>query len=75
MRCFAKKKIETADMHARQGYLGAVVSEIRVNDHRILIVSDKARLPTGIASHPASAGKVIGFVRKWRTTRNKDANL
>jgi hypothetical protein len=51
-----------------------VISEIRVNEHRILIVSDKARLPTGIASHPASAGKVIGFVRKWRTTRNKDAN-
>ena len=75
MRRFARKKIETANMQARQADLGAVISEIRVNDHRILIVSDKARLPAGIANHQPSAGKVIGFVRKRRTMRNKDANL
>ena len=70
MRRFARKKIETADMHARQACLGAVVSAIRVKDHRIMIASDKAKLPTGIASHQASAGKVIGFVHKWRAMRN-----
>ena len=69
----ARQKIQTAGMQTRQAYLGAVISEIRFNDHRILIVGDKARLPTGIASHQASAGKVSGFVRKWRTVR--DSNL
>ena len=64
MRRFARKKIETADMHARQAYLGAVVSAIRVKDHRIMIASDKAKLPTGIAGRRTSAGKVIGFVGK-----------
>ena len=75
MRRFVRQKIETASMQARQAYLGAVISEIRVNDHRILIVSDKARLPAGVANHQPTAGKVIGFVRKRRTMRNKDVNL
>ena len=70
MRRFERHKIETAGMHTRQVYLGAVVSAIRVKDHRIMIASDKAKLPTGIASHQASAGKVIGFVHKWRAMRN-----
>ena len=64
MRRFERQKIETAGMHARQAYLGAAVSEIRVNDQGIMIIGDKARLPTGIAGRRTSAGKVIGFVGK-----------
>jgi len=49
--------------------------EIRVDDHKIQIIGDKANLAAVIAGQQTVAGKVSGFVRKWRTMRNKDDNL
>jgi hypothetical protein len=70
-----KEKIETADIQARKAYLQAVISEIRVADDKIQIIGDKASLAAVIAGQQVADGKVRGFVRKWRTMRNKDDNL
>ena len=60
-----RQKIETADIQARKAYLATVVSEVRVDDHRIQIIGDKANLAAVIAGQQTAAGKVSGFVRKW----------
>ena len=40
-----RQKIETADMLARESYVGAVISEIRVGDHKVQIIGDNRRSP------------------------------
>ncbi|WP_395688404.1 hypothetical protein [Aestuariivirga sp.] len=66
-------KLGAADIEARKAYLRAVFQEIRVNDCKIQITGDKASLAAVIASQQTTAGKVSGFVRKWRT--RQDSNL
>ena len=76
IEAFAKllnEKIETADIKARQAYLRAVIQEIRVENDRVQIIGDKASLAAVIAGQQTAAGKVSGFVRKWRT--RQDSNL
>ena len=68
-----RHRIETSDIQARKAYLQAVVSEVRVDDHKIQIIGDKASLAAVIAGQQAAGGKVSGFVRKWRT--RQDSNL
>ena len=68
-----RQKIETADIQARKAYLATVVSEVRIHDHKIQIIGDKASLAAVIAGQQAATGKVSGFVRKWRT--RQDSNL
>ena len=68
-----RQKIETADILARKAYLQVVAPEIRVDDHKIQIIGDKANLAAVIASQQTAGGKVSGFVRKWRA--RKDSNL
>ena len=68
-----RQRIETSDIQARKAYLQAVVSEVRVDDHKIQIIGDKASLAAVIAGQQTAAGKVSGFVRKWRT--RQDSNL
>ena len=70
-----RQKIETADIQARKAYFQVVAPEIRVDDHKIQIIGDKASLAAVIAGQQTAGGKVSGFVRKWRTMRNKDASL
>lgn len=72
-----RQKIETADIQARKAYLATVVSEIRVDDHKVQIIGDKASLAAVIAGQQTAGGKVSGFVRKWRTMQdsNPGANL
>ncbi len=67
------EKIETADIQARKAYLRAVIQEIRVDDDRIQIIGDKANLAAVVAGQQTAAGKVRGFVRKWRP--RQDSNL
>ena len=68
-----RQKIETADIQARKAYLQVVAPEIRIGDHKIQIIGDKANLAAVIAGKQTAAGKVGGFVRKWRT--RQDSNL
>ncbi len=68
-----RDKLGTADIQARKAYLRAVIQEIRVDDHKIQIIGDKASLAAVIAGQHTSAGKVSGFVRKWRP--RQDSNL
>ena len=58
-----RQNIETADIQARKAYLEAVVCPIRVDDHKIQIIGDKASLAAVIAGQQAATGKVSGFVR------------
>ena len=67
------EKIENGDIIARKAYLRAVISEIRVDDHKVQIIGDKSTLAAAIAGQQTEAGKVSGFVRKWRA--RKDSNL
>jgi hypothetical protein len=69
-----RQKLETAYIQARKAYLATIISEIRVDDHKIHIIGDKANLAAAIAGKQTAAGKVSGFVRKWRTIRNKSDN-
>ena len=76
IEAFAKllqEKLATADIQARKAYLRAVIQEIRVDDHKIQIIGDKASLAAVIAGQQTAGGKVSGFVRKWRT--RQDSNL
>ena len=70
-----RQKIETADIQARKTNLQAVASKIRVDDHKIQIIGDKASMAAVIAGQQTASGKVSGFVRNWCTMRNKDTNL
>ena len=67
-----RKKIETADIQARKAYLATVVSEVRVDDHKIQIFGDKDSLAAVIAGQPAAFGKVSGVVRKWRARQDSN---
>ena len=62
----AKRTGQAADIQARKAYLGAVISEVRVGDEKVEIIGDKASLAAVITGQQAAAGKVSGFVRKWR---------
>jgi hypothetical protein len=68
------EKLTTADAQARKAYLRAVISEIRVDDDRIQIIGDKANLAAVVAGQQTAAGKVRGFVRKWRAIGNEADN-
>ncbi|WP_395688690.1 hypothetical protein, partial [Aestuariivirga sp.] len=50
------------------------ISEIRVDDDRIQIIGDKANLAAVVAGQQTAAGKVSGFVRKWRAIGNEADN-
>ena len=65
-------KIVTGDANARKAYLRSVISEIRVDDHKIQIIGEKSTLAAAIAGQQNQSGKVSGFVRKWRTRQSKD---
>ena len=65
-----RQKIETADIQARKAYLQVVAPEIRVDDHKVQIIGDKASLTAVIAGQQTTGGKVSGIVRNWRTGRN-----
>lgn len=67
-----RQKIETADIQARKAYLATLISDIRVDDHKIQIVGDKASLAAVIAGQQTAAGKVSGFVRKWRARQDSN---
>ena len=67
------EKIERGDIMARKAYLRAVISEIRVDDHKIQIIGDKSTLAAAIAGQLTQPGEVSGFVRTWRA--RKDSNL
>ncbi len=69
------EKLTTADAQARKAYLRAVISEIRVDDDRIQIIGDKANLAAVVAGQQTAAGKVSGFVRKWRSLRESNPPL
>jgi hypothetical protein len=74
IEAFAKllqEKLATADIQARKAYLRAVIQEIRVDDHKIQIIGDKASLAAVIAGQQTAAAKVIGFVRKWRARQDE----
>ena len=66
------EKLTTADAQARKAYLRAVISEIRVDDDRIQIIGDKANLAAVVAGQQTAAGKVSGFVRKWRARQDSN---
>jgi site-specific DNA recombinase len=68
-------KLATADTQARKVYLRTVNQEIRVDDHKIQIIGDKASLAAVIAGQQTAAGKVSGFVRKWRALRESNPSL
>lgn len=63
---------ETADIQAWKAYLATVISEVRVDDHKIQIIGDKASLAAVIAGQQSAVGKVSGFVCKWRTMRDSN---
>ena len=67
-----RQKFETADIQARKVYLQVVAPEIRVDDHKIQIIGDKASLAAVIAGQQTAGGKVSGFVRKWRTRQGSN---
>ena len=67
-----RQKIETADIQARKAYLATVVSEIRIDDHKIQIIGDKASLAAVVAGQQTAPGKVSGFVRKWRARQDSN---
>ena len=56
-----RQKIETADIQVRKAYLQVVAPEIRVHDHKIQIIGDKANLAAVIAGQLTAAGKVSGL--------------
>ena len=66
-------KLAQGDTPSRKAYLRAVIEEVRVGDHKIQIIGNKATLAAVIAGQQTAAGKVSGFVRKWRA--RKDSNL
>ena len=68
-----RQKIETADIQARKAYLQVVAPEIRVDDHKVQIIGDKANLAAVIAGQQTATGKVSGFVRKWRTMQDSNS--
>ena len=68
-----REKIDSGDIQARKAYLRAVISEIRVDDHKVSIIGEKTALTALIAGQTAPNGNVSGFVRKWRA-RN-DSNV
>ena len=65
-------KLATADTQARKVYLRTVIQEIRVDDHKIQIIGDKASLAAVIAGQQTAAAKVSGFVRKWRARQDSN---
>ncbi len=67
-----RQKIETADIEARKAYFQVVAPEIRVDDHKIQIIGDKASLAAVIAGKQTAGGKVSGFVRKWRARQDSN---
>lgn len=67
------EKIRIADSRSRKACLCAVIHEIRVDHDAGQIIGDKASLAAVIADQQTAAGKVSGFVRKWRT--RQDSNL
>ena len=67
------EKIASGNIIARKAYLRSVISEIRVDDHKLQIIGDKSTLAAVIAGQQTQPGKVSGFVRKWRA--RKDSNL
>ena len=67
-----RQKIETADIQARKAYLQVVAPEIRVDDHKVQIIGDKASLAAVIAGQQTAGGKVSGFVRKWRARQDSN---
>ena len=75
IEAFAKllqEKLATADIQTRKACLRAVIQEIRVDDNKIQIIGDKASLAAVIAGQQTAAGKVSGFVRKWRARQDSN---
>ena len=54
-----RQKMEAADIQAWKAYLHSIVSEIRVDDHRIQIIADMASLAAVIAGQLAVAGNFV----------------
>ncbi len=52
----------------------SVIDRIEVDDDAIRVFGRKDVLADAIAGRNSPAGNVSGFVRKWRATRNEDAN-
>ena len=68
-----RTRLEQADTQEQKAYLRAVLDRIEVGDETIRIYGDKDVLAAAIAGQQTAAGKVRGFVRKWRA--RKDSNL
>lgn len=68
-----RRKLDEAEPPEQKAYLRAILARIEVGDETIRIYGDKDVLAAAIAGQQSAAGKVRGFVRKWRT--REDSNL
>ncbi|WP_395689815.1 hypothetical protein [Aestuariivirga sp.] len=66
------ERIDAFALLLRDKFGTADIQEIRVDDRKIQIIGDKASLAAVIAGQHTSAGKVSGFVRKWRARQDSN---
>ena len=67
-----REKLAYGDIQARKAYLRSIISGIEDDERRIQIINDRASLADVVAGSQARAGRVRGFVRKWRTRRDSN---
>jgi hypothetical protein len=70
-----RENITTGGIPFRKAYIQAVVDRVEVDDHAIRIIGDKAALEQVVAGRASTAAGVRSFVRNWRASQNKTANL
>jgi hypothetical protein len=70
-----RHNIVNGDIPFRKAYIQSVVDRIEVDNHLIRIIGDKSTLEYAVSGAVSTSAGVRRSVPKWRTLRNKTANI